>query len=31
VKIKLALHVTITGQGVTKVVVDSDKGRCSAA
>jgi hypothetical protein len=31
VKIELALHVTITGQGVTKVVVDSDKGPCSPA
>jgi len=31
VQIKLALHVVITGQGVTKVVVDSDKGPCSRA
>ena len=27
-KIKLALHVVTNGQGVTKVVVDSEKGNC---
>jgi hypothetical protein len=29
VKIKLALHVVINGQGIVKVVVDSFKGPCS--
>jgi hypothetical protein len=27
-KIKLALHVVTNGQGVRKVVVDSEKGNC---
>jgi len=29
VKLKLALHVVINGQGVVKVVVNSDKRPCS--
>jgi hypothetical protein len=29
VKLKLALHVVINGQGVVKVVVNTDKGPCS--
>ena len=29
VKLKLAVHVVITGQGVVKVVVNTDKGPCS--
>jgi hypothetical protein len=28
-KIKLALHVLTNGQGVTKVVIDTEKGECS--
>jgi hypothetical protein len=29
VKVMLALHVVLSGNGITKVVVDSDKGPCS--